>query len=287
MRPIVKSFFDPSTSTFSHVVHSGTGSACAIIDSVLGFSAHSGRTNTESADQLLNYVDGNQLQVDWILETHIHADHLSAASYLKEKAGGKIAASKAITSVSAFFCNFYHLTETPADLSGHFDHLFDDDECFHVGPLKAKALPVPGHTPADLAYAFEGTDVFVGDTIFPPDVGTARCDFPNGSAEQLFDSVTRLLALPAETRLHMCHDYPPSERSVMSCCTVEQQREHNIHVGHGTRKHTFVAMRSKRDQTLDIPRLLLPSIQVNLRAGRLPEAESNGTRYLKIPLDRL
>lgn len=285
MKPIVKSFFDYPTSTFSHIVHSVTSSHCAVIDSVLGYEAHSGRTNTKSADQILEYIETEGLKVEWILETHIHADHISAARYIKGKTGGKIGASYAVKQVCNTFRKLYHISETTADLVSHFDHLFDIDEEFKIGPLLCQALSVPGHTPADIAYLVENTEVFVGDTLFPPDVGTARCDFPGGSAKQIYQSIGKLLSLPPETRLYMCHDYPPTDRPLINCCTVAEQLQNNIHLKDGITEKDFIATRTERDATLDIPLLLIPSIQVNLRSGKLPEPEANGIQYLKVPID--
>lgn len=285
MKPIVKSFFDYSTATFSHVVHSGTGSQCAIIDSVMGYEPHAGRTNSESADQILDYVETQGLMVEWILETHIHADHFSAATYIKENTGGKIGTSSAVEHVCNTFRKLYNLAETTSDLLSHFDYLFEADEAFNIGPLLCHALSVPGHTPADIAYMVENTEVFVGDTLFPPDVGTARCDFPGGSAKRIYQSINKLLSLPPETRLHMCHDYPSTDRPLIHSCTVAEQRQNNIHIREGITPEDFVTLRTNRDATLDIPQLLIPSIQVNLRAGKLPAPEANGTRYLKVPVD--
>ncbi|MBR9884191.1 MAG: MBL fold metallo-hydrolase [Oceanospirillales bacterium] len=285
MKPIVASFFDYPSATFSHVVHSGMGSQCAIIDSVLGYEPHAGRTNTESADQILDYVAAQGLRVEWILETHIHADHLSAATYLKDNTGGRIGASRQVEQVCNTFRELYNLAETTSELMRHFDHLFDVDEAFNIGPLLCHALYVPGHTPADVAYLVENKAVFVGDTLFAPDVGTARCDFPGGSAPQLYQSIRRLLSLPPETRLYMCHDYPSTDRELIDYCTVLDQLRNNIHVKEGITQEDFISMRTGRDATLEIPRLLIPSIQVNVRAGDLPTPETNGTRYLKVPLD--
>lgn len=287
MQPHVESFFDAQTSTFSHVVHAGPGTPCAIIDSVLGYDPKSGRTNTQAADGILAYVQQQRLVVHWLLETHAHADHLSAAAYLRQRLGGRIGASEAIRNVQKVFWGIYNLPADYCAEHGQFDHLFQADETFAIGELRARALHVPGHTPADLAFQIEERLVFVGDTLFPPDVGTARCDFPGGSAAQLYCSIRRLLALPGETRLFMCHDYPPSGRKPIAECSVAEQRAANIHMHDGVGEGDFVAMRSQRDAQLDMPNLLLPSIQVNIRAGVLPEPEDNGVRYLKMPLDVL
>lgn len=287
MQPRVKTFFDAPTSTFSHVLHAGPGTACAIVDSVLGYDPRSGRTDTRDADAIVDYVRSQRLEVQWLLETHVHADHLSAAAYLRGLLGGKIAASAAIRQVQKVFQGIYNLADGYCSEPGQFDHLFQPDENFRIGELRARALHVPGHTPADTAYRIEEGLVFVGDTLFPPDVGTARCDFPGGSAAQLYRSIRRLLALPGDTRLFMCHDYPPAGRKPQAACTVAEQRAANLHVRDGIGELDFIALRSQRDATLEMPNLLLPSIQVNIRAGVLPEPEANGRRYLKIPLDAL
>jgi len=287
MQPRVKTFYDAPTSTFSHVLHAGPGTACAIVDSVLGYDPKSGRTDTLGADAIVDYVRSQRLEVQWLLETHVHADHLSAAAYLRGLLGGKIAASAAIRQVQKVFQGIYNLADGYCVEPGQFDHLFQPDEDFRIGELRARALHVPGHTPADTAYRIEEGLVFVGDTLFPPDVGTARCDFPGGSAAQLYRSIRRLLALPGDTRLFMCHDYPPAGREPQAACTVAEQRAANLHVRDGIGELDFIALRSQRDATLEMPNLLLPSIQVNIRAGVLPEPEANGRRYLKIPLDAL
>jgi glyoxylase-like metal-dependent hydrolase (beta-lactamase superfamily II) len=284
--PIVEPFFDPVTATVTYVVHTGHGSACAIVDPVLDYDPKSGRTSTESADRVLAFVREHGLTVEWLLETHAHADHLSSAPYLKSQLGGRIAIGEHIRTVQGVFRTVFNLGETLAADGGEFDHLFEDGETFHVGPLAAQAMHVPGHTPADLAYRI-GNAVFVGDTMFMPDVGSARCDFPGGDAHTLYRSVRKLLDLPGETRLYMCHDYPPATRAPRFETTVAEQRRENIHLHEGVSEADFVAMRSARDRTLAMPNLILPSIQVNIRAGRMPEPEDNGVRYLKIPLDAL
>lgn len=286
MTPIVKSFFDPATCTISHVVHEADGGACAIVDAVLDYDAKSGRTRTTSADKLAAFVQENKLQVAWIMETHAHADHLSAAHYLRGRLGGKIAIGAAITQVQATFKRIFNLEpEFQAD-GRQFDRLLQDGETLAIGALQVRALSVPGHTPACMAYLI-GDAVFVGDTLFMPDVGTARCDFPGGDASALYRSVRRLLSLPPETRLFMCHDYPPEGRSPVWESTVAEQRAKNIHVHDGVSEGEFVKMRTARDATLDMPTLILPSVQVNIRAGELPPAEDNGVSYLKIPLNAL
>ncbi|MGA1728579.1 MAG: MBL fold metallo-hydrolase, partial [Burkholderiaceae bacterium] len=279
-------FFDPGTWTVTYVVHQGVGSDCVIIDSVLDYDAKSGRTTTASADQVVAYVRQNQLRVQWILETHAHADHLTAAPYLRQLLGGKIGIGRPITQVQKVFKGIFNLEKSFCEDGSQFDALFDDGETFSVGELTFQVMAVPGHTPACMAYRV-GDAVFVGDTLFMPDVGTARCDFPGGSATTLYASIQKLLSLPGETRLFMCHDYPPDNRAVRFETTVAEQRQSNIHVHDGVSEDQFVKMRSERDAGLAMPTLLLPSIQVNIRAGELPPAEANGTAYLKIPLNAL
>lgn len=286
MSPTVQAFFDPVTCTVSYIVYETPGTACAIIDSVLDFDPKSGRTRTDSADRLIAFVHKKKLKPEWILETHAHADHLSAASYLRERIGGKLAIGEHIRTVQHVFKNIYNLgPDFPLDGS-QFDHLFKEDEEFRIGMLRAQALYVPGHTPADIAYRI-GEAVFVGDTLFMPDVGTARCDFPGGDAHKMHASIRKLLALPRETRLFMCHDYPPQEREPQWETSVARQRAENIHMHDGIDAADFVAMRTRRDATLEMPTLMLPAIQINIRAGALPPPEDNGTRYLKIPLNAL
>ena len=284
--PEVMGFFDPGTWTVTYVVHQGVGSDCVIIDSVLDYDAKSGRTTTASADQVVAYVRQNQLRVQWILETHAHADHLTAAPYLRQLLGGKIGIGRPITQVQKVFKGIFNLEKSFCEDGSQFDALFDDGETFCVGELTFQVMAVPGHTPACMAYRV-GDAVFVGDTLFMPDVGTARCDFPGGSATTLYASIQKLLSLPGETRLFMCHDYPPDNRPVRFETTVAEQRQSNIHVHDGVSEDQFVRMRSERDAGLAMPTLLLPSIQVNIRAGELPPAEANGTAYLKIPLNAL
>lgn len=286
MKPIVKGFFDPATWTVSYVVYEKEGADCAIVDSVLDYDPKSGRTRTTSADQLIAFVREKQLKVQWILETHAHADHLSAAHYLRKQLGGKIAIGAAITHVQDVFRKIFNL-EPEFRPDGHqFDHLLKDGETFAIGALTAKAMSVPGHTPACMAYQV-GDAVFVGDTLFMPDVGTARCDFPGGNAHTLYQSTRKLLSLPAETRLFMCHDYPPAGREATWETTVAAQRAGNIHVHDGVSEDEFVKMRSARDATLEMPVLILPAVQVNIRAGDMPPAEPNGVAYLKIPMNAL
>jgi glyoxylase-like metal-dependent hydrolase (beta-lactamase superfamily II) len=270
----------------TYVVHQGPGSACAIIDSVLDYDPKSGRTQHTSADKVVDYVEANQLKVEWILETHAHADHLSAAPYLQSKLGGKTAIGDHITAVQKVFKGIFNL-EPEFKLDGsQFNHLIQPGETISVGALEGQAHYVPGHTPACMAYQF-GDAVFVGDTLFMPDVGTARCDFPGGDAKALYASVRKLLSLPESTRLFMCHDYPPAGRPVQFETTVAEQRANNIHVHDGVTEAEFVAMRTKRDATLEMPVLILPAVQINIRAGELPPKEDNGIAYAKIPLNVL
>ena len=286
MQAQVQAFFDPATWTVSYVVFDAPGGHCALVDSVLDYDPKSGRTRTTSADKLIAFVREQNLTVDWILETHAHADHLSAAPYLRKALGGRIAIGGKITQVQHVFKGVFHLEPEFATDGCQFDHLFQDGERFAIGQLQAQALSVPGHTPACMAYQV-GDAVFVGDTLFMPDVGTARCDFPGGNAHTLYQSIRKLLSLPAETRLFMCHDYPPAGREVQWECTVADQRARNIHVHEGVSEEAFVAMRTQRDATLEMPVLILPSVQVNIRAGELPPPEANGVSYLKIPLNAL
>lgn len=284
--PIVHGIFDKATWTVTYIVHSGVGTACAIIDSVLDYDPKSGRTTTTSADKVVDYVKAHQLQVAWILETHAHADHVSAAPYLKKLLGGKTAIGSHITQVQKVFKGIFNLEPTFKQDGSQFDQLLDSDEAFKVGDLTGKVLFVPGHTPACVAYQL-GDAVFVGDTLFMPDVGTARCDFPGGDARALYASTRKILSLPPETRLFMCHDYPPTDRPIAFETTVAAQRAHNIHLHDGITENQFVEMRTKRDATLDMPVLILPAVQINIRAGELPPQESNGVAYLKIPLNAL
>ena len=282
--PQVHGLFDPATWTVTYVVHNGPGTACAIIDPVLDYDPKAGRTSHTSAEKVIDYVQSNHLSVAWILETHAHADHLSAAPYLKARLGGRLAIGSHITDVQKVFKGIFNL-EPGFKLDGsQFDHLFKDGETFAVGELAGEVLYVPGHTPACVAYRI-GDAVFVGDTLFMPDVGTARCDFPGGDAKTLYASTRKLLSLPPQTRLFMCHDYPPNQRAVRFETTVAEQRAHNIHVHDGVSEAAFVAMRTQRDATLEMPVLILPSVQINIRAGQLPPAEDNGTTYLKIPVN--
>ena len=286
MRPEVKSFFDSATSTFTHVVYAAPGASAAVIDSVLDYDPKSGRTSTQSADRVLAFLAEQRLQLAWILETHAHADHVSAAQYLHEKAGGRIAIGAAIRTVQQTFCQVFNLESGFRTDGSQFDQLFADGDTFDIGPLQGKVIAVPGHTPACVAYLV-GDALFVGDTLFAPDVGSARCDFPGGDARVLYKSVRRLLELPPETRIFLCHDYPPTGREVMAMTTVGAEREANIHLHDGISEEAYVEMRTKRDATLAMPVLILPSVQINIRAGQLPPAEGNGVAYLKIPVNAL
>jgi glyoxylase-like metal-dependent hydrolase (beta-lactamase superfamily II) len=281
----VKAFFDPQTWTYTYVVYESKGSPCIVIDSVLNYDPKSGRTKTESADEVIAFIQENRLQLEWILETHAHADHLTAAPYIQEKLGGKIAIGDHITTVQSVFKGVFNLDDIAVDGS-QFDALIKEGEPIAFGNLSFKALYVPGHTPACMAYEI-GDSIFVGDTLFMPDVGTARCDFPGGSASNLYRSIQSILKYPPSTKLYMCHDYPPNGRPPEYQSTVADQKKSNIHVHDGVTEEQFVAMRNKRDAGLEMPVLILPSIQVNIRAGHMPKAEGNGTAYLKIPLNAL
>ncbi|MBJ9974483.1 MBL fold metallo-hydrolase [Pseudomonas sp. S75] len=286
----VDALFDPATSTLSYLVMDRETRQCALIDSVLDYDPKSGRTDRNSADRLLERVEALDAQVQWILETHVHADHLSAAAYLKQQVGGKVAIGAHITQVQKTFGALFNADPGFARDGSQFDVLFHDNDLFRIGNLHARALHTPGHTPACMSYQVEDGDeraVFVGDTLFMPDYGTARCDFPGASARTLYRSIQRLLALPDSTRLFMCHDYLPGGRQMRYVTTVAEQREHNVHVHSGVSEDCFVAMREARDATLEMPVLILPSVQVNMRSGQLPEPEDNGVRYLKIPLNLL
>lgn len=286
MKPRIEPFFDAATWTLSYVVYAAPGAACAVVDPVLDYDPRSGRTATRSAERLIEFVRARQLRVEWILETHAHADHLSAAPYIRRQLGGRIAIGERIRAVQGVFKKVFNL-EAGFRLDGsQFDHLFADGERFRVGELEAEALHVPGHTPADMAYRI-GDAVFAGDTLFMPDVGSARCDFPGGDARTLYRSVRRLLSLPGESRLFVCHDYPPEGRGPRWETTIAEQRSANIHLRDGVSEDEFVALRTARDRTLEMPNLILPSIQVNIRAGELPPPEANGVSYLKIPLNAL
>ena len=286
MLPEIKGFYDPATSTVSYVVYETNGCACAIIDPVLDYDASAARISTHSADLIAEFVQAQGLTVQWLLETHAHADHLSASAYLKQNLGGQIGIGAPITHVQRVFRDIYNLEPEFRQDGSQFDKLFKADDVFYIGTLEVRALHVPGHTPADMAYQIEGNSIFVGDTLFMPDVGTARCDFPGGDARQLYQSIQRLLALPTDTRLFMCHDYPPEGRDVAWSTTVGEQRASNIHVNDSIDLEGFVTMRTTRDATLSVPQLLIPAIQINIRAGNLPPADDSGLCSLKVPLNR-
>ena len=284
MNPVVKGFFDKDTWTVTYVVYENPGSSCIIVDSVLSYDPKSGRTHTNLADEVIEFIKSNDLQTEWILETHAHADHITAAPYLKSKLGGKIAIGDHISIVQVAFKGIFNLeNDFPTDGS-QFNYLLKDGEEIFFGNLSFKAIFVPGHTPACMAYQV-GDAIFVGDTMFMPDIGTARCDFPGGDAHMLYQSTKKILNFPSQTRLFMCHDYPPNGRPIKFETTVAEQRQSNIHMHDGITEEQFVEMRTKRDATLEMPVLILPSIQVNIRAGEFPSMESNGVAYLKIPLN--
>lgn len=288
----VESHFDPATFTFSHILWDSVSHECALIDSVLDYDPKSGRSRTDSADKLIDRVKALGLKVQWILETHVHADHISAAPYLKHALGGQVAIGAHVKTVQTTFGKLFNAEPAFARDGSQFDRLFNDGDHFHIGGLQAQALHTPGHTPACMTYVVRDHSVdpirtvaFVGDTLFMPDYGTARCDFPGGSASTLYRSIQKVLSLPADTTLYLCHDYPPSGREAQCVTTVAEQRANNIHVHQGVAEADFVAMREKRDATLDMPVLILPSVQVNMRAGHWPPAEDNGVVYLKIPVN--
>ena len=286
MKASVTAFPHASTYTISYVVADPDGPRCAIVDPVLDFDPASGSTGTEAADKIVDFVTEQGLTVERILETHVHADHLTAAVYLKEKLGGAIGVGAHVTDVQATFKKIFNAEAGFATDGSQFDHLYGDDERFRIGALEGRALHTPGHTPACVTYLIGGA-AFVGDTLFMPDFGTARTDFPGGDARALYRSVRRILSLPPETRLFMCHDYGPGGRAVAWETTVAEERADNIHAHDGVSEDEFVAMRAARDAVLEMPHLILPSIQVNMRAGRMPPAEDNGVAYLKIPLNIL
>ncbi|NND59248.1 MAG: MBL fold metallo-hydrolase [Gammaproteobacteria bacterium] len=287
MTPLVEGFFDEDTNTVSYVVADKATGACAIVDSVLDFNPKSGRTSTKSAERIVDFVRCNSYKVEWILETHVHADHLSAAPFVQAQVGGQIAIGERITTVQHVFGELYNVENDFRRDGSQFDRLLADGDELTIGNLVARAIHTPGHTPACMTYVI-GDAAFVGDTLFMPDYGTARVDFPGGDARTLYRSIQKIFALPPQTRLFMCHDYLPDGRDEYCWeTTVAEQREHNVHVHDGTTESDFIEFRTKRDAGLDMPRLILPSIQVNMRAGNLPPAEDNGIHYLKIPLDAI
>jgi len=288
----VEGFFDPATWTVSYIVLDKRTMQCALVDSVLDYDPKSGRTSHASADLLIARARDLGTTVQWILETHVHADHLSAAPYLKQALGGQVGIGQHITTVQKVFGSLFNAGTDFARDGSQFDHLFADDEVFSIGSLQARAMHTPGHTPACMTYVVTDptpgaaqTAAFVGDTLFMPDYGTARCDFPGGDAHTLFRSINKVLSLPPDTQLYMCHDYQPGGREVQFVSTVAEEREKNVHVRNGISEEAFVAMRRARDATLEMPTLILPAVQVNMRAGELPKPESNGMRYIKIPLN--
>ncbi len=286
MTPHIKAFLDNDSETFSYVVYDREGGHAAVIDPVLDYDPKSGRTATKGAQRLVDFVREKDLTVDWVLETHAHADHLSAAPFIRDKVGGRIGIGNRITQVQAIFREVFNLEKQFLTDGSQFDKLFAEGEVFRIGELEGEVIYTPGHTPADMSWRI-GDAIFVGDTLFMPDVGTARCDFPGGDAATLYRSIQRLLSYPPDTRLYMCHDYPGDRRAHAYETTVGEQRRHNVHVHDGIDEQAFVSMREARDATLEMPRLILPSIQVNVRAGRMPPAEDNGTVYLKIPVNAL
>lgn len=285
MSATITAFFHKPTSTFSYVVADPATQHAAIIDPVLDYDAAAGRTGTTSADAIIAHLREAKLTLDWILETHAHADHVSAAQHIKTSLGGRIAIGQGIRQVQATFTKLFNIDSEVARDGSQFDHLFKDGESFHIGNLEARAMATPGHTSDSLTYVI-GDAAFVGDTLFMPDSGTARCDFPGGDAGRLYDSIQKILCLPPSTRLYMCHDYAPGGREYLHQTTVAEQKRANIHIHEGVSRGEFIKLRTTRDQTLKVPALLLPAVQINIRAGRLPEPEANGIAYLKIPLDK-
>ncbi len=286
MKADIQSFFDKATSTFTYVLSDPATHAAVVIDPVLDYDAVSGKIETQSANQVIAYIRSNNLKLEWILETHAHADHLTSAKYLQKELGGRIAIGERVQGVQDVFKVIFNLGDEFQPDGSQFDYLIKDDEVITFGNTGLRAIAVPGHTPACMAYQIDGA-IFVGDTIFPPDVGTARCDFPGGDAKKLYQSIKKILAYPDHTRLYMCHDYPPSVREVISSTTVAEQKAKNIHIHDEVSESEFVEMRNARDKGLKAPKLLLPSIQVNIRAGSMPPKEGNGRSYLKIPVSGL
>jgi glyoxylase-like metal-dependent hydrolase (beta-lactamase superfamily II) len=286
MKPEVTAFYDPATFTISYVVRDPGGDACAVVDPVLDYDPKSGRTGTGSADALIEFIESNDLRLDWILETHAHADHLTGAHYLRDQIGGKIAIGEHIRTVQKAFAPLFDMGEDFPTDGSQFDQLFADNDRFEIGALQGRVMHTPGHTPACVTYVI-GDAAFVGDTLFMPDYGTARADFPGGDAQILYRSIRRILDLQADTRLFMCHDYQPGGREVLWETTVAAERADNIMIRDGIDEATYTATRKERDARLAAPVLILPSLQVNIRAGALPEPAANGIRYLKIPLDQI
>ncbi|MBT2132522.1 MBL fold metallo-hydrolase [Aliiroseovarius lamellibrachiae] len=286
VKPVVKAFFDPATNTISYVVKDPATMACAVVDSVMDIDYAAGRISHENADQIVDYIQENGLELQWVIETHVHADHLSAAPYLQSKLGGKIGIGSGITVVQDVFGKVFNEgTEFQRDGS-QFDQLFEDGDSYMVGEMQAQVVHTPGHTPACMVHVM-GDAAFVGDTLFMPDGGSARADFPGGDAGELYDSIQKVLSLPDETRLFMCHDYGPNGRDIQWETTVADEKAHNIHVGGGKTKEEFVQFRTKRDAELDMPKLIIPSLQVNMRAGEMPPADEEGNTFLKVPVNAL
>lgn len=282
----IQNFYDKDTATFTYVVSDDASRKCAVIDSVLNYDMNSGRTSTISADLVISYIKENNFDLEWILETHIHADHLTASNYLKEKLGGKTAIGDKITEVLKFWVPFFNIEEDTPINASQFDNLFADGEKFKIGNLEVQVIHTPGHTPACVIYKIEDA-VFVGDTIFLPRMGTSRTDFPGGSAKTLYASIQKILALPQETRIFVGHDYPESGKEPECVCSIANQKQNNIMINDKISEEEYVAARTKRDATLAVPRLIMPSIQINLRAGKLPKPEKNGSSYIKIPLNKI
>jgi len=286
LKPSVKAFYEKSSGTISYVVQDPSSKNCAVIDSVLNFDFSSGRTSTESADEIIRYIEQKKLELEWIIETHVHADHLSAAPYIQEKIGGKIGIGEKIILIQDQFGKIFNEGTRFQRDGSQFDRLFKDGDQYSIGSMNARTMHTPGHTPACMVHIIEDA-AFVGDTLFMPDGGTARADFPGGDARDLYRSVKRVLELPSETRLFICHDYGPGGRDAAWETTVGEQKEKNIHVRDGVTEDEFVEMRETRDSTLSMPKLIIPSIQVNMRAGEMPEKEDNGVNYIKIPINKL
>ncbi|WP_213610189.1 MBL fold metallo-hydrolase [Pseudoalteromonas sp.] len=283
----IKQFLDEDSETFSYVVFDKQTKKAMVIDPVLDFDYKSGRTYQDGVEKIASYINEHNLTLEWVLETHAHADHISGAPFFKKQFGAKIGIGEHIKHVQKTFKTLFNLEKEFLPDGAQFDRLFKDGEIFHVGELTIRVMHTPGHTPADLAYLIDESVIFVGDTIFMPDVGTARCDFPGGSSSQLFDSIKKVLALPDETTIQVCHDYPNESRDYRHSVTVKEQKESNIHVNNSVIKEQFIEMRETRDKTLSMPRLILPAIQLNVRAGNFPPADNNGVSYLKVPLNQL
>lgn len=284
--PAIQHFYHEPSGTLTYVVSDPSTSVAAVIDPVLGFDIVSGRTDSTQVELIKNHLEENDLRLEWILETHAHADHLTAAQSVKARLGGRVAIGQGIRDVQAYFGRLFNLKSPFVSDGSQFDRLFAEDDRFHIGSLECRVISTPGHTSDSVTYVI-GNAAFIGDTLFAPDYGTARCDFPGGDAGRLYDSIQKLLSLPDDTTLYLCHDYRPNHRELQISASVQAQRTTNIHIGNGRSKAGFVAMRQSRDATLSLPSLLLPSLQVNVRGGHAPEPEDNSVSYLKIPLDQL